>query len=55
MYEYGLCDSQYKFMCVVWKNAPINYGELVKLCNKEPGRKKSTAYTVIKNCTRGAL
>jgi hypothetical protein len=27
-----LCDSDYRFMCVVWEHAPVNSGELVKLC-----------------------
>ena len=31
--EYAkLCDSDYRFMCIVWENAPVNSGELVKLC-----------------------
>lgn len=32
-----LCDSDYRFMCVVWDNAPINSGELVKLCQEKLG------------------
>ncbi len=43
-----LCDSDYRFMCIVWEHAPINSGELVKLCLKELGWKKSTTYTVVK-------
>jgi len=46
-----LCDSDYKFMMIVWKHAPINSGELVTLCNKQLGWKKSTTYTVIKKLT----
>lgn len=30
-----LCDSDYRFMCVVWEHAPINSGELVKLCQEQ--------------------
>ena len=34
--EYAkLCDSDYRFMCVVWDNAPVNSGELVKLCQEQ--------------------
>ena len=43
-----LCDSDYKFMTVVWEHAPIQSGELVKVCNEILGWKKSTTYTAIK-------
>ena len=43
-----LCDSDYRFMTIVWENAPVGSGELVKLCNKILGWKKSTTYTTIK-------
>ena len=43
-----LCDSDYRFMLVVWEHAPINSGELVKICQQELGWKKSTTYTAIK-------
>lgn len=35
-----LCDSDYRFMCVVWEHAPVNSGELVKLCQEQLGWKK---------------
>ncbi len=55
--EYAkLCDSDYRFMCVVWENAPVNSGELVKLCSEQLGWKKSTTYTVIrKMCEKGYI
>ena len=43
-----LCDSEYRFMTIVWENAPISSGELVKLCSDKLGWKKSTTYTAIK-------
>ena len=43
-----LCDGVYRFMTIVWENAPIASGELVKLCNNILGWKKSTTYTAIK-------
>lgn len=43
-----LCDSDYRFMTVVWDNAPVNSGELVKLCSALLGWKKSTTYTAIR-------
>lgn len=43
-----LCDSDYRFMMIVWENAPLKSGELVRLCKERLGWKKSTTYTVIK-------
>ena len=43
-----LCDSDYRFMLVVWEHAPVNSGTLVKLCSQVLGWKKSTKYTTIK-------
>ena len=43
-----LCDSDYRFMCVVWEHAPVGSGDLVKLCASMLGWKKSTTYTAIK-------
>lgn len=51
-----LCDSDYRFMLVVWEHAPINSGELVKLCNQILGWKKSTTYTTIRKlCEKGYI
>ncbi len=57
MMEYArLCDSDYRFMCIVWESAPVNSGELVRLCQEELGWKKSTTYTVIKKlCEKGYI
>ena len=48
MEQLKLCDSDYRFMCVVWDHAPVNSGDLVKLCSEALGWKKSTTYTTIK-------
>ena len=48
MQDLKLCDSDYKFMTIVWEHAPLNSGELVTLCSEQLGWKKSTTYTVIK-------
>lgn len=54
--EYKLCDSEYRFMQVVWAAAPVSSGRLVELCAEELGWKKSTTYTVLKKlCDRGLL
>lgn len=51
-----LCDSEYKFMNIVWESSPVNSGVLVKLCSEKLGWKKSTTYTVIKRlCERGFI
>lgn len=41
-------ESEYRFLTILWKHEPIASPELVKLCSKELGWKKSTTYTVIK-------
>ena len=53
---YHLCDSEYRFMQVVWAAAPVGSGRLVELCREQLGWKKSTTYTVLKKlCQRGLL
>lgn len=48
----GVIES--RFADIVWSNEPLGSGELVKLCEKELGWKKSTTYTVLKKlCERG--
>ena len=47
--EYAkLCDSEYRFMCVIWEAEPVSSGELVSLCQEKLGWKKSTTYTVLR-------
>ncbi|MDE6619045.1 MAG: BlaI/MecI/CopY family transcriptional regulator [Lachnospiraceae bacterium] len=51
-----LCDSDYRFMQIVWEYAPVNSGELVRLCSEKLGWKKSTTYTQIKKmCDKGYI
>ncbi|MDE5824558.1 MAG: BlaI/MecI/CopY family transcriptional regulator [Lachnospiraceae bacterium] len=51
-----LCDSDYRFMQIVWDYAPVNSGELVRLCREKLGWKKSTTYTQIKKmCDKGYI
>lgn len=53
---YQLCDSEYRFMQVVWDSAPVSSGELVELCRERLGWKKSTTYTVLKKlCGKGLV
>ena len=46
-----LFEGEYRFMQVIWENAPVNSGRLVELCDKAFGWKKSTTYTMIKKMT----
>lgn len=51
-----LCNSDYRFMGIVWDHAPVGSGELVRLCREQLGWKKSTTYTEIKRlCEKGIL
>jgi len=43
-----------RFADIIWAHTPIGSGELVKLCEKELGWKKSTTYTMLRRlCQRG--
>ena len=43
-----------KFADIIWENAPLSSGTLVKLCGARLEWKKSTTYTVLKKlCDRG--
>ena len=43
-----------KFADLVWANAPLGSGELVKLCEQALNWKKPTTYTVLRKlCERG--
>lgn len=48
----GLVES--RFADLIWQNAPIGSGELVKLAEGKLGWKKSTTYTMLRRlCQRG--
>lgn len=43
-----------RFAEMIWANAPVSSGELVKMCQRELEWKKSTTYTVLKKlCEQG--
>ena len=49
-----LCESDYRFMTVIWDNEPVPSGKLVVLCAEALGWKKPTTYTVLRRlCERG--
>lgn len=43
-----LCESDLRFMHMVWEHEPINSTKLTALCREELGWKKSTVYTMLK-------
>ncbi len=54
MDEIRLGVVETRFADLIWENEPVASGELVKLCQKELGWKKSTTYTVLRKlCDRG--
>ena len=49
-----LCESDYRFMTVIWDNEPVPSGKLVVLCAEAMGWKKPTTYTTLRKlCDRG--
>lgn len=54
MNTFRLGPVEQRFAELVWANAPIGSGDLVKLCQKELQWKKPTTYTVLRKfCERG--
>lgn len=54
MEDHKLGVMETKFAELMWDNAPISSGDLVKLCEKELAWKKSTTYTMLRRlCDRG--
>lgn len=52
--EYKLVVIEMRFADIIWENEPLQSGELVRLCEKELGWKKSTTYTILRRlCERG--
>ncbi len=49
-----LGEMEQKFANIIWREAPILSGVLVKICETELNWKKSTTYTMLKRlCERG--
>jgi len=48
MINYKLTETELKFTEIIWDNAPISSGELVKLCEEKFNWKKSTTYTMLR-------
>ena len=53
MKETGLGVVESRFADILWKNAPVETKELIKICEKELNWKRTTTYTVLKKlCDR---
>ena len=53
MQELHLCESEYRFLCVIWEHEPLRSHELVTRCAEQLSWKKSTTYTMLKKlCDR---
>ena len=50
-----LCESDFRFMTVIWEHEPLNSTELVALCREKLGWKKSTTYTMLKKMIEKGL
>ena len=53
MEPYKLGEMEQKFADLIWENEPVPSGELVKLCERAFGWKRTTTYTMLKRlCLR---
>ncbi len=51
---YQMTEAEMKFAELIWQEAPLGSGELVKRCQQEFEWKKSTTYTFLKKlCEQG--
>lgn len=48
MAYHRLCESDYRFLSLIWEHEPVNSTELVRISANELGWKKSTVYTMVK-------
>ena len=48
MEELSLCDSEKRLMEIIWDEAPIESGKLVKHANEKIYWNKSTTYTILR-------
>ena len=52
--DYRMGAAETRFAEIIWDNAPVSSGELVRLSGEKLGWKKSTAYTVLRRlCDKG--
>lgn len=52
MEDYILGNIESKFADIIWEKAPLSTGELIQICEKELGWKRTTTYTVLKRLSK---
>ena len=55
MAYHRLCESDYRFLLLIWEYEPINSTELTHLAAKELKWKKSTVYTMVTKLSQKGL
>ena len=50
MAYHRLCESDYRFLSLIWDHEPVNSTELVRICASEP-----TVYTMVKKLSEKGL
>ena len=55
MAYHRLCESDYRFLSLIWDHEPVNSTELVRISASELGWKKSTVYTMVKKLSDKGL
>ncbi len=55
MAYHRLCESDYRFLSLIWDHEPINSTELVRISAGALGWKKSTVYTMVKKLSDKGL
>ena len=55
MAYHRLCESDYRFLSLIWDHEPVNSTELVRISASELGWKKSTVYTMVKKLSEKGL
>lgn len=53
--EYSLGNIESRFADIIWEHAPLSTNELIKLCEKVLGWKRTTTYTVLKKLSRRGI
>ena len=55
MAYHRLCESDYRFLSLIWDHEPVNSTELVRHAAEALGWKKSTVYTMVKKLAEKGL
>ncbi|HAB59280.1 MAG TPA: BlaI/MecI/CopY family transcriptional regulator [Lachnospiraceae bacterium] len=55
MEEYSLGTIEGRFADIIWEKEPISMNELIKICDKVFGWKRTTTYTVLKRLSQKGI